>query len=159
MAKYFGNLNWAERLFLFGLIIWIALQISRFVAIPLINNVSAGGESKAWLYPAYLDLFAAIFALPLIWAIVKWRGLLTWACTIIYLTISIVDHIGNFVTTTFVGPPSIAEGMNPYLVPVIQTALDVVFLALLFVPGFRNLFFRLESPLPNNNPEIESSIS
>jgi len=112
-------------------------------------GLHCSGESKAWLYPAYLDLFAAVFALPLIWAIVKWRGFLTWASAIIYLAISIVDHVGNFVTTTVVGPPSIAEGMNPYLVPVIQTALDVLFLALLFVPRFRNLFFRMESVQSN----------
>ena len=117
-----------------GLIVWIVLQLSRFVAFPLINNVNAGAESKAWLYPAYLDLFAAVFALPLVWVIVKRRGFLTWACTIIYLAISIVDHVGIFFTTTFVGPLSIAEGMNPYLVPVIQIALDLLFVLLLFVP-------------------------
>lgn len=144
MAKTRSNASLVERLFLIGLVVWIALQMSRFIAIPLINEISAGTESKAWLYPAYLDLFAAVFALPLIWAIIKWRGLLTWTSTIIYLAISIVDHVGNFVTTTFVGPPSIAEGMNPYLVPVIQTALDVLFLILLFIPMFRNLFFGLE---------------
>ncbi len=133
-----------EKLFLVGLVVWIVLQLSRFIAIPLINNVNAGAESKAWLFPAYLDLFAAVLALPLVWAIVKRRGLLTWACTIIYLAISIVDHVGNFVTTTSVGPPSIAEGMNPYLVPIIQTAIDVLFFLLLFVPRFRNLFFRVD---------------
>jgi len=140
----FSTLKVSERVFIIGLIVWILLQISRFIAIPLINEVNSGAESKAWLYPAYLDLFAAIFALPLIWAVIKYRGFLTWACVIVYLAISIVDHVGNFVTTTFVGPPSIAEGMNPYLVPVIQTALDILFFVWLFVPRFRNLFFRVE---------------
>lgn len=144
--RKFSSLTFSERVFLVGLVVWILLQISRFIAIPLINSVNSDAESKAWLYPAYLDLFAAVFALPLIWAIIKRRGFLTWACVIIYLAISIVDHVGNFVTTTFVGPPSIAEGMNPYLVPVIQTILDVLFFALLFVPRFRNLFFRIEEP-------------
>nr|MCH9681122.1 hypothetical protein [Deltaproteobacteria bacterium] len=70
--------------------------------------------------------------------------LLTWALAVVYWSISIVDHVGNFVTTTTVGPPSIAEGMsNPYLVPAIQTALDIVFIALLFVPRYRDLFFRV----------------
>lgn len=142
--RNFSALNAAEQVFLIGLIVWILLQISRAIAIPLINEINAGAESKAWLYPAYLDLFAVVFAPPLIWAIVKRRGLLTWASAIIYLTVSIVDHAGNLVTTTFVGPPSIAEGMNPYLIPVIQTVLDVLFLALLFVPRFRSLFFRTE---------------
>lgn len=50
-------------------------------------------------------------------------------------------------TTTFVGAPSIAEDMsNPYLIPSIQTLVDVVFLLLLFVPKSRNLFCRLQDP-------------
>ena len=139
----FGSLKGGERIFLIGLIIWIVLQISRAIALTLINEITAGSESYAWLYPAYLDLFAVVFVPPLIWAIIKYRGFLTWTFTVMYLTISIIDHAGNFVTTTFVGPPSIAEGMDPYLVPVIQTVLDVLFLVLLFVPRFRNIFFRL----------------
>jgi len=73
------------------------------------RNFSALNAAEQVFYPAYLDLFAVVFAPPLIWAIVKRRGLLTWASAIIYLTVSIVDHAGNLVTTTFVGPPSIAE--------------------------------------------------
>ena len=125
--------------------VWIALQLSRAIALTLINEIFAGAESSAWLYPAYLDLFAVIFAPPLIWAILKYRGLMTWLASIIYLTISIVDHVGNLVTTTYVGPPSIAEGMNPYLIPVIQTGLDVLFLVLLLVPRYRNIFFRVDT--------------
>lgn len=140
----FGTLKGAERVFLIGLMVWIALQLSRAIALTLIDSINAGADSDAWLYPAYLDLFATVFALPLIWVIWKHRGLLTWTAAIIYLTISIVDHGGNLVTTTFVGPPSIAEGMNPYLIPVIQTALDILFFILLFVPKYRNLFFRIE---------------
>ena len=121
------------------------MQISRAIAITLINDITAGAESKAWLFPAYLDLFAVVFAPPLIWAIIKRRNLITWALTIMYLTISIIDHVGNFVTTTFVGQPSIAEGMNPYLVPGIQTALDILFLMLLFIVKYRRLFFDEES--------------
>lgn len=146
MNTNFSTLKGSGRVFIIALIVWIVLQLSRAIAIPLINEIKAGGESNAWLFPAYLDLFAVVFAPPLIWAIVKRRGLLTWTLTIMYLTISIVDHVGNLVTTTFVGPPMIAEGMNPYLVPVIQTALDVLFLLLLFVPMIRNLFFRVEEP-------------
>ena len=120
------------------------MQISRAIALVLIDDINAGESSEAWRYPAYLDLFAVVLAPPLIWAIWARRGLHTWVLTIVYWVISIVDHVGNFVTTTFVGPPSIAQGMNPYLVPVIQTVLDVVFLVLLFVPKFRDLFFRVK---------------
>ncbi|MDA5092561.1 hypothetical protein O2N63_00460 [Aliiroseovarius sp. KMU-50] len=143
----FSDLNGMERVFLIGTVIWTLLQLSRFIAIPLINEIAAGAESEAWCYPAYLDLFAAVFAVPLAWAVIARRGLLVWILAVVYWAISIVDHFGNFVTTTYVGPPSIAEGMsNPYLVPAIMTVLDVIFLILLFVPQFRNMFFRMIGP-------------
>lgn len=145
----FRSMSVMERAFIIGTIIWILLQASRLIAIVLINDIDTGNESEAWRYPAYLDLFAAVFALPLIWAVWMRRNVLSWTCLVVYWAISIVDHVGNFVTTTFVGPPSIAEGMNnPYLVPFIQNTLDIVFLALLFVPRFRNLFFYIQAPSP-----------
>lgn len=133
-----------EKIFLIGLIIWVLLQISRFIAFQLIDDINGGVESLAWLYPAYLDIFAAVLALPLIAALIKGRGLLTWTSTIVYLAISIVDHFGNFTTTSFVGAPSIVEeGMNPILIPAIQTVIDFVFLILLLVPKYSRLFFKL----------------
>lgn len=133
-----------ERAFIIGTIVWIFLQLSRAIAIVLIRDIDAGAASEAWRYPAYLDLVAVVFAVPLIWAVWMRRGLTTWVSVMVYWVVSIVDHVGNFVTTTFVGAPSIAQDMsNPYLVPVIQTVFDVVFLVLLFVPKFRNLFFRV----------------
>jgi hypothetical protein len=135
-----------EKVFYIGLIIWVLLQISRLIAIVLINDINDGAESAAWMYPAYLDLFAATLALPLIGALIKWRGLLTWMFTIVYLAISIVDHFGNFTTTTIVGPPSIVEeGMNPFLIPVVQTVIDFVFLILLLVPKYYQLFFKIDT--------------
>ena len=136
----------AEKTFMIGTVVWIFLQLVRFIALVLIADINEGAASEAWRYPAYLDLVAAVFALPLIWTVWARRGLLTWTLTVSYWVISIVDHIGNFVTTTFVGPPTIAEGTNPFMVPAIQTILDIVFLALLFVPTFRSLFFKVEHP-------------
>lgn len=145
MHRGFSALKGGDRVFIIGLMVWIFLQLSRLIALTLINVINTGAESEAWRYPAYLDLFAVVFALPLIWAIVKHRGLLTWTSAVVYLAISIVDHVGNFVTTSFVGPPVIAEGMNPYLVPTIQTGLDILFLTLLLIPRFHKLFFRVDS--------------
>jgi len=145
MMTKFNNLRLNEKIFLVSLIIWILLQISRLIALTLINDINIGNESKAWMYPAYLDVFAAIFALPIIVTLIKFRGLLTWIFTIIYLAISIVDHFGNFTTTTIVGPPSIVdEGMNPLLIPLIQTVIDFVFLILLMLPTYHQLFFKIE---------------
>lgn len=139
------DLTKGEKVFFIGLIFWVLLQISRFIAFKLIDDINTGVESAAWLYPAYLDVFAAALALPLIGAILKFRGLFTWTCTIVYLAISIVDHCGNFTTTHFVGAPSIVEeGMNPILIPAIQTTIDVIFLALLLMPKYFGLFFKLE---------------
>jgi len=146
MNSGFRNLTGTERIFLIAMIIWTLLQLSRFIALTLIGVIDDGNESEAWRYPAHLDLFAAVLAIPLAWALIAWRGLLIWASAVIYYAISIVDHIGNFVTTTYVGAPSIAEGMsNPYLPAAIMTVFDVIFLFLLFVPRFRNLFFRIEN--------------
>ena len=138
------DLTGAQKTFLIGTMVWIFLQISRFIALVLINDIDAGAASEAWRFPAYLDLLAAVFAAPLIWATWARRGLMTWSALVIYWAISIVDHTGNFVTTTFVGPPSIADGQsNPLMVPIIQTVFDVLFLWLLFVPRYRALFFSI----------------
>lgn len=144
------NYTRKEKIFFIGLLVWILLQISRLVAIPLIDDIEAGSESAAWLYPAYLDLFAAVFALPLIVALIRWPGLVSWTSAIVYLAISIVDHFGNFVTVGAVGPPSIVdEGMNPFLAPAIMTVLDTLFLVLLMVPGYRQLFFNISGEESN----------
>lgn len=136
-----------QRAFIIGMIVWFALQTSRAIALVLIGEINAGAESKAWMYPAYLDLFAVVLAPPLIWATWRRRGVVTWALAVVYWSISIVDHVGNFVTTTIVGPPSIAEEMsNPYFIPAVQTVLDAVVLVLLFVPRYRQAFFRTAHP-------------
>ena len=142
--KGWRSLSGVQKLFLIGLVIWTLLQLSRVIALPLINEINAGGDSEAWRYPAYLDLFAAVFAIPLVWAFLVKRGLITWVVGIVYWAISIVDHVGNFVTTAHVAPPSIAQGMsNPYLPAAIMTVFDFFFLMLMFIPVFRDLFFRL----------------
>lgn len=118
--------------------------MSRFIAFALIDEINAGLESPAWMFPAYLDLFATFFALPLAVAIWKRPGLFTWSLTVIYLSISIVDHVGNFVTTDLVGPPSIVpEGSSPELFPAMMTVFDAIFLVLVFIPKYRRHFFEL----------------
>lgn len=146
MKSGFRHLTGTEKLFLIGMIIWTLLQLSRFIALTLIGVIDAGDESEAWRFPAQLDLFAAVLAIPLALAFLMRRGFFVWVCAVVYYAISIVDHVGNFVTTTYVGPPSIAEGMsNPYLPAAIMTVFDVLFLVLLFVPRFHELFFRIDN--------------
>ena len=135
-----------QKWFLYGLLFWIFTQVSRFVAIPLLQAIADGDDPEAWFYPASLDIFAAVLAIPVM-ALIYWRrGFASWLITVIYLVISIVDHIGNFFTTWRVGPPpTLAESSPgpPELVPAIQTFFDVVFVVLLLMPVFRMLFFQL----------------
>ncbi|MEP3653514.1 MAG: hypothetical protein ABJO36_01345 [Litorimonas sp.] len=133
-----------ERVFIIALVIWLLLQLSRFIALVLIQEINVGVETPAWMFPAYLDMFAAILALPLTVMVWKARGFLTWSFIVIYLAISIIDHIGNFVTTDLVGPPSIVpEGSNPILFPAIMTVFDTIFIIMLFVPKYRDIFFKI----------------
>jgi hypothetical protein len=137
----------AEKVFIAGLIVWILAQLIRFIAIPLITSVSNGLDAAGWMYPAVLDVVTAVFAIPLAVAIWKGRGFTVWALTLVYFTLSIVDHIGALTNLTIIGAPvafaEMNQGANPYTAPIIQTLLDVVFFCLLFVPKFRNLFFKL----------------
>ena len=67
--------------------------------------------------------------------------------TIVYFTLSIVDHIGALTNLTLIGEPITFQqfngGGNAYAAPVVQTVLDVIFFGLLLTPRFRDLFFRL----------------
>jgi hypothetical protein len=85
---------------------------------------------------------------------------LSWLFAIIYLTVSIVDHLGNLVTTALVGPPpTLAEmsSMPAEVVPTFQTIFDLLFLVLLIVPRFRMLFFLLDGETDSNRTSDETT--
>lgn len=150
----------AEKWFFYGLLFWIFTQLSRIVAIPLLQAIIDETDPDAWFYPAVLDLVAVVFALPLMAALIWRRGLLSWLFAIIYLTVSIVDHLGNLVTTALVGPPpTLAEmsSMPAEVVPTFQTIFDVLFLVLLIVPRFRKLFFLLDGETDSNRTSDETT--
>ncbi|MEY8096925.1 hypothetical protein AB9F29_05840 [Falsihalocynthiibacter sp. S25ZX9] len=144
------GLGRSGKIFLTALVVWILAQLIRFIAIPLITRVANGIDAPSWMYPAILDVVTAILAVPLAIAIWKWRGYTVWTLTIVYFTLSIVDHIGALTNLTLIGEPIAFEqfngGGNPYAAPVVQTVLDVVFFGLLFMPRFRGLFFQLSKP-------------
>ncbi len=148
--KHTTGLGRSDKVFLIALAIWIFAQLIRFIAIPLITSVANGVDAAGWMYPAILDVIAAALAVPLVIAIWKWRGFTVWALSIVYFTLSIVDHIGALTNLTLIGEPIAFEqftaGGNPYTAPVVQTVLDVFFFGLLFMPRFRDLFFRLTKP-------------
>ncbi len=150
----------AEKWFFYGLLFWIFTQLSRIVAIPLLQAINDGTDPDAWFFPAVLDLVAVVFALPLMAALIWRRGLLSWLFAIIYLTVSIVDHLGNLVTTALVGPPPTLAEMSSIpaeVVPTFQTIFDLLFLVLLIVPRFRKLFFLLDGETDNNRTSDETA--
>ena len=140
-------LNRSQKIFLAGLIIWILAQIIRFIAIPLIISVSNGVDAPGWMYPAILDVVTAVLSIPLAIAILKWQIFTVWNLIITYLTLSITDHIGALTNLALIGEPIAFEqfngGGNPFVAPVVQTVLDVLFFGLLLLPRFRGIFFRL----------------
>ncbi len=136
-----------KKVFFYGLLFWVIAQLIRFVALPLISSIIDGVDAAGWMYPAILDIIAASLALPLAFAIWRWRNFTTWSCAAIYLTLSIVDHIGALTNLTIIGEPlafaEMTNGGNPYVVPTIQTLLDIIFLWLLVRPRYRSLFFEV----------------
>ena len=148
MKSELGAVKGAEKVFLIGLVIWILAQLIRLIAIPLITSVKDGVDAAGWMYPAVLDVVAAVLAVPLAMAVWKWRGFTVWTLTIVYLTLSIVDHIGALTNLTLIGAPvafeQFNEGQNPYTAPVIQTLFDIIFFYLLLLPRYRKLFFELK---------------
>ena len=146
-----GSLTRSDRVFLVALTVWILLQMVRFIAIPLIQSIDAGIDAPGWMYPAMLDVLTAVVAPFLAVALWKWRGLAVWTLTVMYLTVSIVDHGGAFISLSLIGEPVAFEALNPsggspWVAPIIQTALDLVFLYLIYLPNNRRLFFELSSP-------------
>ena len=144
-----NKLNRPDKIFIVALAIWLLAQLIRLIAIPLITSVADGIDAPGWMYPAILDVVAAVLAVPLVFALWKWRGFTVWTLTIVYLTLSIVDHIGALTNLTMIGEPLAFEqfsgGGNPYVAPVIQTAFDVLFFGLMLMPRFRDIFFKLSA--------------
>lgn len=147
MAKY-SQLSVYEKVFLISLVVWIFSQIIRFIAIPLILSVTQGLDAAGWMYPALLDVVAAVLAIPLSIAILKMRGFTVWTLTVVYLTVSIIDHVGAFTNLILLGEPNAFKqfnnGNNPFIAPIIQTGFDVLFFYLLMLPKFRSIFYDLK---------------
>ena len=147
MQDHNAAANRTDKIFIVGLIIWILAQLIRFIAIPLITSVANGVDAPGWMYPAVLDVVTAVFAIPLALLVWKARDFTTWSLTVIYFTLSITDHVGALTNLTLIGEPLAFEqfngGGNPYAAPIVQTALDIVFLGLLLMPRFQRIFFKL----------------
>jgi hypothetical protein len=105
------------------------LQTIRILAYPLAQDVLAGRESLAWLYPAYVDMFIGITAPFVAFAIWRRTGLAVWTTAIVWFAISITDHLDALtVILNMPGPlPSSFPGGSPSVAAislVVQVALE-----------------------------------
>lgn len=134
-----------DRKLMIALTAWVLFQLSRLVAVSLIASVANDEDAPAWMYPAILDVVCALTAPFLAIALWKSRGFAAWTATVVYLTVSIVDHFGFFTTFAQIGGPNAFEGMSPpggaEVFPTFQTIVDALFLFL--VVRRRDIFFKL----------------
>lgn len=125
------------------LTIWIILQISRLIAIPIVQDVLQGTDESAWMYPAILDIVVAILSPVAIYFLWKKRNVETWAFLLIFFVISIIDH-GNAITAsslaripqTFVKMGAKEAGSAP----AIQAIIDVLCIYFLNLKSIKNKF-------------------
>jgi hypothetical protein len=81
------------------------IQVPRIAAFQLAQDVSAGHESVAWLYPAFVDIFIGITAPFVAFAIWRKTGLAVWVTALVWFTISIFDHLDAVTTALNVAGP------------------------------------------------------
>ena len=110
------------------------VQVVRLSAVQLAQDVLAGREQAAWLFPSLVDIFVGVTAAFVAYAIWRRRGLGVWVAAIVWFTISISDHL-DALTTAFVStiPPMFPQDRSSVaaflLFGVITEALAIVWLA------------------------------
>src|SRR5712691_9601469 len=81
------------------------IQVVRIGAFQLAQDVFAGHEAVAWLYPAFVDIFIGITAPFVAFAIWRKTGLAVWVTAIVWFTLSIFDHLDALTTALNVTGP------------------------------------------------------
>lgn len=128
-----------------GIIVWVLLQLPRFIAIPLMGDVLEGVDSAAWFYPALLDVIVAMsvpFVMYLLW---KQRNLRSWVLGIVFFVVSIVDHGGSVSADFLTATPQIfggEDGPPPLFVSSAQGVIDIAALWLLTRPAVRDYYLK-----------------
>ena len=87
-------------------------QIVRVLAYPIIQDVFAGVNAEAWLFPAMMDVFVGATALFVAIGIWRGKGLAVWTSAIVFFCLSISDHLDAVtVVLTSKGPnPAMMSG-------------------------------------------------
>lgn len=130
------------------LIIWGFIQILRFVAIPLIMAILNKTENEAWMFPAIMDCVVAAASFYFIYLLWKKRNFAAWMYIILYLSISILDHLDGAVAAAFTVAPVFFGGPERSRISLIislmlPAAIDAVGLYLISTLRIRNKFFKL----------------
>lgn len=118
--------NSRPTLLIWAMAVWAILQLGRFIAIPLIQDVLSGKDPPIWLFPAIGDIVIATPALLIAYLVWFRRGLWVWTLTLIWLALSIFDHTSTVVAMATTPPPHIFEnfGSGGYKVPLGQAVID-----------------------------------
>ena len=87
-------------------------QIVRVLAYPIIQDVFAGVNAEAWLFPAMMDVFVGATVLFVAIGIWRGKGLAVWTSAIVFFCLSISDHLDAVtVVLTSKGPnPAMMSG-------------------------------------------------
>lgn len=120
-------------------VVWAFLQIPRYIAIPILQNIFSGGtDPAAWLLPALGDVIIATLSPVVMYVVWRKQGLWVWAFTMLWLFLSIYDHMSTVAASTTTPPPqffiqSFGVGTTPALsnatMPIAQAIID----AMLFI--------------------------
>ncbi len=81
------------------------IQVVRIGAFQLAQDVFAGRESVAWLYPGIVDIFIGITAPFVAFAIWRKTGLAVWVTALVWFVLSIFDHLDALTTALNVAGP------------------------------------------------------
>ncbi len=129
-----ANVSKKSRVMVIVVVVWAFLQIPRYIAIPILQNIFSGGtDPAAWLLPAFGDIVIATLAPVVMYTVWRQRGLWVWAFTLLWLFLSIYDHMSTVVASATTPPPqffiqSFGVGTTPSLsnttVPAVQAVID-----------------------------------
>ncbi len=129
-----GMANARPRVAIIAIAVWALIQVSRITAFSITQGVSAGVDSAAWLFPAFMDMFIGITAPFVAFAIWRKTGLAVWVTAIVWFVLSLSDHI-DALTALFTAPlPQSMSAMGSsgfMIVLLINIVLDLAVLILL----------------------------
>src|SRR5712692_4092576 len=133
------------RLAIVSIALLALIQVVRIAAFQLAQDVFAGRESVAWLYPGFVDIFIGITAPFVAFAIWRRTGLAVWVTAIVWFALSISDHL-DALTTALAGPlpintPGFSSQSGTVAGFLVATALDVIALALLTRGKMKSHYF------------------